>query len=61
MNIHFIWFENQIEKIDDDTWVGFCAYRRFWSEKFDATEIKSKKDFLKNVPDTWQGSDVILK
>ena len=57
---HYWFWKNQIEKIDDDTWVGFCAYRRFWSEKFDATEIKSKKDFLKNVPDTWQGSDVIL-
>ena len=30
---HFWFWKNMLDKIPDKHWVGFCAYRRFWSNK----------------------------
>ena len=30
---HYWFWKNEIDKIPDDTWIGFCTYRRFWSNK----------------------------
>ncbi len=30
---HFWFWKNMLNAIPDNRWIGFCAYRRFWSNK----------------------------
>ena len=30
---HYWLWKNQIDNIQENTWIGFCAYRRFWQKK----------------------------
>ncbi len=59
---HYWFWKNKIKKIEDDDWIGFCAYRRFWLDKnYQINENeKFKNKVLKNVPDIWNDYDVIL-
>ena len=58
---HYWFWKNKIDKIDNDKWIGFCAYRRFWSNNNDInSSIKTKKDFLINAPKEWENYDTIL-
>ena len=57
---HYWFWKNVIEKIDNDTWIGFCAYRRFWSNKIDNHKISQRGDFLRGIKDDWENYDVIL-
>ena len=41
----------------DDEWVGFCAYRRFWSNKIDKFEINKLDDFLIETPKEWENKE----
>ena len=59
-SFHYWFWKNKIDEIDNNTWVGFCAYRRFWSQKSNQFKINSKKDFLKNIPVEWDQNSVIL-
>ena len=27
---HYWFWKNKIDQIENGTWIGFCAYRRFW-------------------------------
>ena len=27
---HYWFWKNMIDEIDDNQWIGFCAYRRYW-------------------------------
>jgi len=38
LTFHYWFWKNKIDQIDDGTWIGFCAYRRFW--------LNSKKNIL---------------
>ena len=29
---HYWFWKNELVNIPNDTWIGFCAYRRFWSK-----------------------------
>ena len=62
VNTHFtIGFgKNKLNSISSNSWFGFCAYRRFWTNSLNKTEIKSKKDFLHSIPKEWDDYDVIL-
>ena len=61
-SFHYWLWKNELKNIPDNTWVGFCTYRRFWSKKSDV--LKDNFDFnnsiLDEVPDAWQNYDVIL-
>ncbi len=59
-SFHYWFWKNRIDQIKDNTWIGFCAYRRFWGQKANVFEINSKKDFLKNIPVEWDQNSVIL-
>ena len=57
---HYWLWKNYLEKIENQEWLGFCAYRRFWSNENNKYEIKNKRDFLSRIPrvgkfqcDTW--------
>ena len=36
---HYWFWKNELQKIPRDTWVGFCAYRRFWTNANNLFEI----------------------
>ena len=59
---HYWFWKNELKKITDDNWVGFCAYRRFWSNNIDKDNqnIKFKDRVLNEIPKTWKDYDVIL-
>ena len=48
---HYWFWKNLLNTIDEHTWIGFCAYRRFWLQDNFEKNIKYKKDFLSFVPD----------
>ena len=57
---HYWFWKNKIKEIDDKTWIGFCAYRRFWSQKINKIEISNKEDFLSTIPNEWKNYETIL-
>ena len=57
---HYWLWKNQLKNINDDTWIGFCAYRRFWTNSDTLFEIKTRSDFLSTIPEDWNNYDVIL-
>ena len=60
LTFHYWLWKNKLKEIDDDKWIGFCAYRRFWGQTQDNFTIKYKKDFLNSVPENWNDESVIL-
>ena len=57
---HYWFWKNQLDLVDDNTWIGFCAYRRFWTSSFNLSNINHKKDFLSNIPNDWSEYNVVL-
>ena len=49
-----------LDKIPDNRWVGFCAYRRFWSNKKNITSNNIYETALNEVPDEWNDYDAII-
>ena len=39
---HYWFWKNKLKLITDDSWTGFCTYRRFWTRSEDIHEIKKK-------------------
>ena len=66
----YFWFwKNILNKIDDNTWVGFTGYRYHWAQKNNIqsdnlNKIINRENFadhiLKKIPEEWKDSDVIL-
>lgn len=55
-----IWKNNLINE-NEKNWIGFCTYRRFWSQnikKYD--NFCFEKDILKTVPDQWNAYETVL-
>ena len=46
---HYWFWKNRIEQIENNTWIGFCAYRRFWLNKSTIISKPNKNDFLNLV------------
>ena len=58
---HFWFWKNMLNKIPDNRWIGFCAYRRFWSNKVNNKNSQNiYETALKNVPDEWSDYDAII-
>ena len=57
---HYWFWKNKIFEINDDKWIGFCAYRRFWTNSANLYKINKKDDFLNRIPEEWDDQDVIL-
>ena len=44
--ISYYWFwKKKIKKIEDDDWIGFCAYRRFWFNNHQNEKVNFKIKF----------------
>jgi len=59
---HYWFWKNQLKKITDDNWIGFCAYRRFWlnNDKNNNQNVKFKEKVLNEIPKIWNNYEVIL-
>jgi hypothetical protein len=57
---HYWFWKNKLDEIDSKTWVGFCAYRRFWTNNKNNYSITNKECFLKKIQNDWNNYDVIL-
>ena len=58
---HYWFWKNEIKKINDGDWVGFCAYRRFWSGEGFNKNAKFKDQVLKTVPKSCPDFDEAVK
>ena len=62
-SFHYWLLKNHLDNITDDTWIGFCTYRRFWNQKKDKKDNDTFdifRDTLKEVPKEWKNFDTIL-
>ena len=57
---HYWFWKNKLIEISEDTWIGFCSYRRFWTNSSGLFEIKNCNDFLQGAQKNWNNYDVIL-
>lgn len=60
---HYWLWKNQISSINENTWIGFCTYRRFWSSLcgYQNTNYKNfKENILSDIPNEWHNYEVIL-
>ena len=58
---HYWFWKNILPKINDGDWIGFCAYREYWSNK-KKMDDKSKIENLviTSIPKEWEFSEVIV-
>ena len=56
---HYWLWKNYLSKIQDNTWIGFCTYRRFWKNK-DSTSENFEDQVINKIPKEWENYDVIL-
>jgi len=59
---HYWLWKNQLNKIPENTWIGFCAYRRYWCKSLNKLEknFDLKKNIIQKIDDSWNNYDVIL-
>ena len=60
LTFHYWLWKNKLNEINDNEWIGFCAYRRFWAQHSNSKKIENKKDFLNYLPNEWKEDSVIL-
>ena len=57
----YYWFwKNELDKIQDNEWVGFCAYRRFWVNKNYSENKSIYENSLREIPEEWSDYDTII-
>ena len=59
-SFHYWFWKNKIDQIENETWIGFCAYRRFWLNDKKIISTPSKNILLTNIPEEWNNFDTIL-
>ena len=57
---HYWFWKNMINKVEKDTWIGFCGYRYFWKNNKNPYEQKFKDNILQAIPDEWEGYDSVI-
>ena len=57
---HYWFWKNKIDQIENGTWIGFCAYRRFWLNNKKIVSTPNENNFLVNIPEEWNNYDTIL-
>jgi len=60
---HYWLWKNYLSRLNDG-WIGFCQYRKFWTEKNDnllpITNHQLKTLVLKEIPKSYEDFDIIL-
>lgn len=59
-SFHYWFWKNEIDLIENGSWIGFCAYRRFWLNNKKTISTPKKNNFLLDIPKEWNGYDTIL-
>jgi len=65
-NIFHYWFwKNQLKNYDENWWLGFCQYRRYWLKENYDQSIKISRENLKDnilseIPLSWQDYDAVI-
>ena len=51
-SFHYWFWKNQLKEIKENTWIGFCAYRRFWlnTNNNENQNIKFQDKVLNEIP-----------
>ena len=58
---HYNIWKNELILKDKNDWIGFCTYRRFWSQdSILKTNLSFERDILKTIPIQWTNHDSIL-
>ena len=57
---HYWFWKNEIDKIKDNEWIGFCAYRRFWVNKNYSENKSIYENSLREIPEEWSDYDTII-
>ena len=58
---HYWFWKNQLPKIADNSWIGFCAYREFWGNKKKVEKnSKINEVVLNKIPEEWNNYDSII-
>ena len=61
LTFHYWFWKNVFPKIEDNTWIGFCAYREYWGNKKKVKQDSKVEDVvIKEIPDEWQNFDTII-
>ena len=61
-SFHYWLWKNEIMKIPDGNWIGFCTYRRFWksSTNRDMEYKEFSKKVIQEIPKEWDNYETIL-
>ena len=59
-SFHYWFWKNELSKMKDGDWVGFCAYREFWKNKLSSKDSDLNALALQQIPDEWGNFDVII-
>ncbi len=58
---HYWFWKNILPKINDGEWIGFCAYREYWSNKKEVKDKSRIEDLvITSIPKEWDSYEVIV-
>ena len=58
---HYWLWKNQLENIEENTWIGFCTYRRFWNQDLKVNNsFNVFTDALSQIPSSWKNYETVL-
>jgi len=58
---HYWFWKNILPRVDDNSWVGFCAYREYWGNKMIPKNNSKINDLvIKKIPPEWENYNTII-
>ena len=62
---HYWFWKNQLKNYDENSWIGFCQYRRYWlKEDYDKNITINRENLKDNVlnaiPLSWKNYDAVI-
>ena len=58
---HYKLWKNNLNILNNSKWIGFCTYRRFWSQnKIIKETFNLNKHIIKSVPIEWKNNNTVL-
>ena len=62
---HYWFWKNKLKNYNENSWLGFCQYRRYWlKEGYDKnltiTRNNLKENILNTIPLSWKNHDAII-
>jgi len=62
---HYWFWKNKLKNYNENSWLGFCQYRRYWlKEGYDKditiTRKNLKENTLNTIPSSWKNYDAVI-